>query len=210
MRLSERQLRRIIQEEKANILAEELMKIGRLQRTRRLDEWSVKGFLDGAKNMFKEITDFKKGVETFLSANKQWIVPVYNTVAKLVNEHYGKNLKMLDENFGSIDNDKALYVIQELDIGDKDPHTGGIIVDLDFIDEAASANDPDGEVIYVFELEDGRLVEYHYSATGSTIGDGSTMRKGKEMFQQSVPKITVTPASVRESLRRRRRYRLLF
>ena len=210
MKLSKRQLKRIIREEKANLLAEELIRIGRLQRTRQLNEWSIKGFVDGAKNMFKEITDFKKGVETFLSNNKQWIVPVYNTVAKLVNEHYDKDIKMLDENFGGIDNDKALYKIQELDVGDKEPHTGGVIVDFDFIDEAGSPNDPDGEVVYIFELEDGRLVEYHYSKTGSTIGDGSSMRKGKEMFQQSIPEITVTPANVRESFRLRRRYRQLF
>ena len=109
MKITKRQLRKIIKEEKAAILAERLQRLGRASRRqqlhnrRRVDEAgldSIKQGLNKAsefvgdaltpiQNMMKSATDFAEGVRTFLEANSDWIEPVYDVVVDLM-EKKGK------------------------------------------------------------------------------------------------------------------------
>ena len=209
MKLNKRQLRRIIREEKANILADDLMTIGKLQRQDRLDELSLSGFVSGAKGLMRGVTDFKKGVETFLESNKEWLIPTYNTVARLINKNYDYDLPMLDENMSAVNNKMSWREISKLGEGDIEPHTGERIVGVEAIEETGldNPNDPNGEILAVFELASGKTVEYHYDAAHLETTD----IHGREIIEQlPTPKITVNESysyyskMIRENIRIRK------
>ena len=152
------------------------------------------------------VTDFKKGVETFLESNKKWLIPTYNTVAGLINKNYDYDLPMLDENMGAVNNKMAWREIRKLTAGDTEPHTGEKIVGVETIEESGLENpeDPNGEVLAVFELESGKTVEYHYDTDHLE----STDEYGREIIEQlPTPNITVNEAysyysrMIRENIR---------
>ena len=144
MKLSKRQLQRIIKEEKNKLAVEEIMTVGR-NRRRNLNELSFKGITD----FIKGATDFSAGVKTFLKKNKDWLVPTYNMIAGMANEEYGYDLPIIDTtiNFARIMGMKP---------GDMDPHSGEEVVAV-----PQGMKDKDVLVAMV-SIKDGSQVEYYF------------------------------------------------
>lgn len=149
MKLSKRQLKRIIREEKANIFAEELRMLGRQRRTNRIDEFSFKGAMDTIGGFFTGLSDYMKGIETWLEENEDYIVPVYNLAARAVNARYGKDLPLL----GWEDD------MEDMETTGIDYHTKQKIEDMD------STSDPG---VVMVATEHGKFVTYDFRdpATG--------------------------------------------
>jgi len=125
--VSERRLRQIIREEQ------------------QLNEFSFSDAVDTVKTAgkwFDQATNYVKGIKKWLSKHEEYLVPVYNTVAKMINDSgkYQQKLPLIGWE-------------DDFEVGGIDPHTGEIIEDIDDTSEPG--------IIDVM-IDTGKLVRYNF------------------------------------------------